>query len=172
MGVFHAAIVLGAHDGMAICPNPDNLNAKLFGWNAYTATCLFLTIFVGGPIRITAVSTLGDDFLGALTPPDYLITTGVYRYIQHPGYTGQIIILATNLAMVFRWDGVLACFVPGRFLKDIQGYGVITCCLIILAMVQGLPRHVKIEEALLKNAFGKKWERWHASTKRFIPGVF
>jgi protein-S-isoprenylcysteine O-methyltransferase Ste14 len=171
-GVFHASLALGARHAVAVCPRHDNLNSELFAWNSYTAACLFITICIGGPVRIAAVATLGDDFLGELTPPPQLVTTGVYRYIQHPGYTGQIIILAANLALLFRWDGALACYLPAAFLKDVRGYGFITCALIILALVQGLPKHVKVEEALLRNAYGKKWERWHQSTKRFGPGVF
>ncbi|KAI9163844.1 hypothetical protein HJFPF1_05472 [Paramyrothecium foliicola] len=172
VGLLHASLSLGTDRVAPFCPNPDSLNAKLFEWNSYTAACLFLAIFVAGPVRLSAVSTLGDDFLDAFTPPDTLITTGIYRYIQHPGYTGQVLILAVNLALLFRWDGAIGCFIPGTLLKDVQGWGFITCCVVILAMVKGLPQHVKIEETILKNAFGKKWERWHGSTKRFIPGVF
>jgi protein-S-isoprenylcysteine O-methyltransferase Ste14 len=30
---------------------------------------------------------------------------------------------------------------------------------------------VKDEEEMLKGQFGKEWEEWHRSTKRFIPGI-
>jgi protein-S-isoprenylcysteine O-methyltransferase Ste14 len=31
---------------------------------------------------------------------------------------------------------------------------------------------VKDEEGMLKETFGKEWEDWNRSTRRFIPGLF
>jgi len=28
------------------------------------------------------------------------------------------------------------------------------------------------EEDMLRKAFGKEWEEWHAKTARFVPGIF
>ncbi|KFA79643.1 hypothetical protein S40288_04092 [Stachybotrys chartarum IBT 40288] len=171
LAVCHASVALNLDDPSPMCRHPENLNGSLFRWNAYTAACLLMIVVVAGPLRLAAVAALGSDFIGDMAPPPKLVTWGVYRYVQHPGYTGQVAVLASNLAMLFRWDGVLGCWIPGNLLKDVQGWGFVTFCLVMVALVQGLPRHVMVEELLLKNAFGRSWERWHASTWRFIPGL-
>lgn len=172
LGLYHANIVLFKdHGDSFMCPNSDNLNPDLFRWTTSTAFCMFVIIFIAAPLRILAVTTLGENFLGSLTPPENLVTVGVYRYIQHPGYTGQVMILTMNMAIIFRWDGALACWLPAFFLEDVSGLGFIICCVVIFMMVQSLPQHIRVEEALLQHAFGQKWEKWNKCTKRFVPGV-
>lgn len=41
----------------------------------------------------------------------------------------------------------------------------------VWAAVGGMVVRVRDEERMLKKEFGGEWEKWHAGTRRFIPGV-
>ncbi|KAJ4005878.1 hypothetical protein NW752_001121 [Fusarium irregulare] len=172
IGIFHALVVLGYSDNSLICPHPENLNNELFGWNPYTLAYLFLIICIGGPLRLTAFAQLGSNFTFKLGPPNTLTTDGMYRYMQHPGYTGQIVVLVINLAMFLRWDGVLGCLIPHGMQSKLSGWGLICCSVLVFGMLRRLMMRVKDEEEMLKETFGEKWVAWSWVTARFIPGVF
>lgn len=38
-------------------------------------------------------------------------------------------------------------------------------------MVLATVRRIKDEEVMMRREFGEEWERWHARTKRLVPGV-
>ena len=155
-----------------ICPYPSNLNASLFNWSPYTATCLFLIICIGAPLRFAAYRGLGKNFTFRLAPPDQLVTTGIYRYVQHPSYTGQMIVILNNLLLLFRWDGAFGCWVPPSIIAGVRGLGPLFFVAVFVAIASIQVVRMRDEEAMLKERFGEKWERWHRSTKRLIPGVF
>lgn len=172
VGIFHALISMGYGDSSLVCPRPENLNSELFSWNTYTLACLSMIILVGGPLRLTAFAHLGKNFTFQLGPPDTLMTDGIYRYIQHPGYTGQIVVLVVNLALFLRWDGAFGCWVPQGFRSTFRGWGLIFCLVLVFGILRRLVMRVKDEEKMLKDTFGEKWFAWSRATARFIPGVF
>ncbi|KAH7237155.1 uncharacterized protein BKA55DRAFT_579186 [Fusarium redolens] len=172
VGVFHSLIVLGYSDSNLVCPHPKNLNKELFNWNAYTVACLLMIIFVGGPLRLTAFAQLGSNFTFQLGPPDTLMTGGIYRYIQHPGYTGQIVVLVVNLALFLRWDGAFGCWLSHDMRIAVNGWGLICCLVLVFGILRRLMMRVKDEEKMLKETFAEEWVAWSRVTARFIPGVF
>ncbi|OJJ50677.1 hypothetical protein ASPZODRAFT_126597, partial [Penicilliopsis zonata CBS 506.65] len=92
-----------------ICPYGANLNEALFSWT-WTSGVALLAIFVGAAVRLSAFHRLGSNFTFHLTAPDRLVTTGVYRFIQHPGYTGQFLVCGGCIGLLLRWDGTPACW--------------------------------------------------------------
>ncbi|KAI5464815.1 hypothetical protein BGZ63DRAFT_378749 [Mariannaea sp. PMI_226] len=171
LGIYHGALVLTNLSASPICPAPGNLNTNLFSWNAYTAACLFSIICVGGPLRLTAFAGLGQNFTFRLGPPDRLITGGIYQYIQHPSYTGQMLVLVANLALFIRWDGPLSCWIPASVSGLLDGWGLLLSSILVFGMFRKLVHRVKDEEVMLKETFGAEWVKWNQSTKRFIPWV-
>ncbi|KAK3356699.1 isoprenylcysteine carboxyl methyltransferase [Lasiosphaeria hispida] len=156
------------------CPNPDNLSPILFTWTPF-ATAVIAIIAIAAPIRLLAFEQLGENFTFRLARPKTkrLVTTGLYRFVQHPSYPTNWLILVANLALLLRLDGVLGCFLPNAVVKFAMGGGV---WLGVLVGVGGLAMwgvwtRVKHEEAMLKEVFGKEWEEYHARTKRFVPWV-
>jgi protein-S-isoprenylcysteine O-methyltransferase Ste14 len=78
-----------------------------------------------------------------------LITTGPYRFIRHPRYTG-ILSLGLGIALLFQsWIGPL--FLPW-----------------VLALIL---YRVHDEEIMLQTKFGKSWQEYTKRSKRFIPGI-
>jgi protein-S-isoprenylcysteine O-methyltransferase Ste14 len=173
IGLYHAAMaVLVVPDNRGyLCQHPENLNRGLFGWNIYTALCLFLIICVGGPLRLASFSGLGQNFTFRLGPPSKLVTSGVYRHMQHPSYTGQILVLTTNLILYLRWDGVLGCWASDSCLARLRGWGLPVFAIIIFSIARKLMQRIMDEEEMLRHTFGPEWEKWHKSTPRFIPGI-
>ncbi|KAK9350263.1 hypothetical protein V1523DRAFT_420376 [Lipomyces doorenjongii] len=154
-----------------ICPNQSNLNPALFAWTPWTRTFLALIILVGAPIRLSAYGRLGKNFTFRLAPPDRLVTSGIYRYLQHPSYTGLVFIVMANVMLFYRWDASPACWIPATVLQRLDGSGAIVTGIVALLCTWGLMLRVWDEEKMLKEKFGKDWERWHHKTKRFVPGV-
>ncbi|KAF2274471.1 uncharacterized protein EI97DRAFT_435018 [Westerdykella ornata] len=160
----------------AICPTPGNLNGQLFTWSPYTATVLVI-ISISAPIRLLAYKDLGENFTFRLARPKRLITTGLYAYVQHPSYPTLWLILAANLGLLLRLDGVVGCILPTEVVTLGMGRGILGIWHAGLVGFMGVGLYatwlrVRDEEVMMKEEFGKEWEEYHARTKRFVPGIF
>ena len=100
------------------------------------------SIFVLGKYFSTSVRLLSDH---------KIVTTGPYRYIRHPAYTGSLLILL-GLGLASRtWGGTL----------------------IILAMFGiAFGYRIIIEEKMLTEQFGQDYGEYGKRTKRLIPFLF
>ncbi|KAJ5093571.1 Phospholipid methyltransferase [Penicillium angulare] len=154
-----------------LCPRPENLNPVLFSCSS-TSTIAILLVFIGAYVRLSAYGGLGRYFTFHLATPDQLVTSGIYRWMQHPSYTGQMSIVTGCMMLFMRWDGAPACWVEESTLSKLEGWGVPAFVLFMSISTWLLFLRVKDEEDMLKERFGKQWEEWHRSTKRFIPGLF
>jgi protein-S-isoprenylcysteine O-methyltransferase Ste14 len=170
-GIYHALLCLTYPNPPApLCPQPTNLSAFLFTWTPYSTICI-ATIFLGCYIRLTAFSTLGQSFTFRLKAPQKLITSGLYRYMQHPAYTGKSLTVYAAWALIHRPDGILGCWLPAWAVGATWFWRTLGC-LFLLAVLRVTWKRVSEEEAMMKETFGKEWEDWHARTSRFIPGLF
>ncbi|KAJ8104669.1 hypothetical protein ONZ43_g7742 [Nemania bipapillata] len=94
----------------------NGLNQSLITWSPATAVPLALILCAGVPLRLRSYATLGKNFTFALAEPDRLTTSGIYRYVQHPSYTGLVTLILCNVSLVGRIDGALSCwFAPTLF---------------------------------------------------------
>jgi protein-S-isoprenylcysteine O-methyltransferase Ste14 len=166
---YMTALVLLPEYHSKICLNPDLLNPDLITWSWYTSSFVGI-VLVSAAVRLRAYARLGRDFTFVLAKPDTLITTGIYHYVQHPSYTGLIVLNCAWYWIFMRLDGAAACVLPSW----IVGSKVLTLApaiVMTLVTVFGIRVRVKDEEEMLHKAFGREWEEYHAKTKRFIPGV-
>lgn len=85
-----------------------------------------------------------------LTENHHLITTGPYRYIQHPIYLAYCILFLSAFLLTCNW------------VIGITGLGIIL-------MLMTLRR--RKEEALLLEHFGDAYSEYQKATGRFIPGI-
>ncbi|GJC86148.1 hypothetical protein ColLi_08986 [Colletotrichum liriopes] len=150
----------------------NGLSASLTTWSCSTFLPLALLFFAGIPLRLGPYRALGKNFTFQLSKPDQLKTTGIYAYVQHPSYTGVMVLVLSNVALLARLDGVLSCWVPPEMHRSLRAVewvlGPAACSVFLF----GVWTRVREEERMLRAEFGEKWERWHASTARFIPHVF
>lgn len=80
---------------------------------------------------------------------DGLVTTGIYRYIRHPQYTG---IFLFTLGWILHWPSVITLIL----------WPVLTAAYVWLAL---------FEEGQAREEFGPQYEDYARHTKRFLPGI-
>ncbi|KAH7273251.1 hypothetical protein B0J15DRAFT_574189 [Fusarium solani] len=129
-------------------------------WSTATTIPLSLILCAGIPLRLIPCPSLGKNFTFALPLPDRLETNGFYRYMQHPSYTGLVVLVLSNIALLCRIDGAVSCWIPPSW----GGY--------ILVWLFGVWTRVRQEERMLRANFGVNWEEWHSKTPRFLPWRF
>lgn len=154
-----------------LCPRPWNLAEDLFTWSTITTLSL-LCSFLGAFIRLSAFGGLGKYFTFQLAAPDRLVTTGIYRFMQHPSYTGQILVTCPLLALILRSDAAAACFLDEKLFQILLELRWVALPVAVVVVGVVLTIRVRDEEAMLKEKFGDEWVEWNRRTKRFIPFVF
>lgn len=121
-----------------------------------TVTIRYLGLFLfvcGVLLRVSAIRNLGKFFTMDLSirKEHQLITTGVYKYIRHPSYTGIIIALTGAGLALNNWISLF--------------FGTI---LFFLAF----NKRISNEEKGLINCFGEEYIRYQKKTKRWIPFIY
>jgi len=110
-------------------------------------------IIVGLAVRWTAILTLWKYFTVdvSIVGDHRLVTTGLYKFVRHPAYTGSLLSFL-GLGLVFlNWLSLIVVVVP-----------------ITTAFVY----RIKVEEEALVTFFGEQYLRYCARTKRLIPGIY
>lgn len=137
-----AAEVLGRHGRL---PWPGGL-----AWPAVAGVVL---IAAGIGLRAWSITTLGRFFQYqiAIQPAHRVVTSGPYRHLRHPSYTAVALIL-TGIALACDdiWSLVAAAALAGT----------------------GLAVRIRAEERQLTQALGADYQRFAASRKRLVPGVW
>ncbi len=150
----------------------NGLNINLITWSAATSIPLSLIFCAGIPLRLVSYSSLGKNFTFTLAEPDRLTTTGIYRYVQHPSYTGIMVLAVCNVALLGRIDGVLSCWVPPRWYPASRALEWVLAPVGLAVVMLGMWTRVRQEERMLRAEFGAEWERWHSTTPRLMPWLF
>jgi len=107
---------------------------------------------IGTGIRVAGMIQLGVLFSGfvVVQKEHHLLTTGCYRWVRHPIYTGSLLAFAGGF-LVFRSQVVL---------------------LALPLYVWGTLWRIADEERLLAEAFGDEFEQYRARTWRLVPFVY
>jgi protein-S-isoprenylcysteine O-methyltransferase Ste14 len=107
---------------------------------------------VGSAIEIQAGRALGKHYshLVRILPDHKLIRHGVYKYIRHPVYLGEL----------------LTYFSIPLFFHSL--YGLIVMILLIPIIL----RRIRIEEQILIEKFGEKYRDYIKNSKKLIPYVY
>jgi protein-S-isoprenylcysteine O-methyltransferase Ste14 len=104
-------------------------------------------------IRAWAIITLGRFFQYSIRIQSghTVVTTGPYRFVRHPSYTGLILgVAGYALACGDVWSLVAAAALAGT----------------------GLTVRIRVEERQLHDALGADYDQFAAHRKRLIPGIF
>jgi protein-S-isoprenylcysteine O-methyltransferase Ste14 len=107
---------------------------------------------LGMGIRVAGMAQLGALFSGFVVVQEehHLITTGCYRWVRHPIYTGSLLAFA-GLFLVFRSQLVLLAF-PLYLLGTLW--------------------RVADEERLLAETFGAEYAHYRTHTWRLVPFIY
>ena len=111
-----------------------------------------LLIYAGIALRLYAIHVLGAFFttVVAVAPEQTVIETGPYRLIRHPSYTGFLITLLGFGLCLTNWLSLLV---------------IMTCALI------GFSYRIRVEEQVLQEQLGERYQEYMQRTKRLIPFV-
>ncbi len=148
----------------------NGFNTDLIRCSASTAAPLSL-LFIGVCLRLIPYASLGSNFTFFLSSPDHLVTTGIYRYVQHPSYVGLFLLVLANFMLLGRSDGIICCWLPPKWYRRVQGSAKLVLPAVLSALLFALRTRVIEEEMMLEKEFGKEWKMWNSNTARFIPGV-
>ncbi len=127
-------------------------HSMLGGAHWLRTTGLVLLIF-GLAIRWTAILTLGTTFSTnvAIHAAQTLRTTGPYRWMRHPSYTGMLVIFAAIGLYERNW---------------------ISLAVVLILPTAALLYRIHVEEMALTEAFGEQYLEYCKTTRRLVPGVF
>ena len=110
-------------------------------------------MLAGFAIRWTAIISLGSSFSTnvAIHSTQTLRTTGLFRWVRHPSYTGMLL----NFAAV-----------------GIYQRNWISLAIVIVFPTAALMYRIHVEESALREAFGAQYTEYSKSTSRLIPGIY
>ena len=130
---------------------------------------------IGAIIRVLAYRALGPDyaFVLSLREDHKLATRGVYSVVRHPAYSGYCLVcvgsVMCQLGSGSFWDSTLEQLAGQRVKYWVGG---LYAALQVLPVVAMFPR-MRLEDEVLRRAFGKQWEDWAARTRyKLAPYVF
>ncbi len=120
-----------------------------FSWFNIVGLIMFM---FGVSLYIKARMTLGQFFSEKLRllETHKLVTSGIYRYIRHPIYTAEMLLLLGFTLM----------------LNSIFGF------IVMLLFVPLILIRIPFEEAMLKEAFGQQYSDYMEQTKKLIPLLY
>jgi protein-S-isoprenylcysteine O-methyltransferase Ste14 len=112
-----------------------------------------VVMWLGLATRIWAVTTLGRSFRTTVEVDagQAVVSTGPYRWVRHPSYTGLLLIVTGFGLARGNWLSLLACLV-----------------LPLPAFV----RRIHVEEAELTRVLGDAYRSYEADTARLLPGIW
>ncbi|RPD55597.1 ICMT-domain-containing protein [Lentinus tigrinus ALCF2SS1-7] len=137
-----------------------------------SAVACFLAIS-GGLIRWWCHRTLGHHFTWEVGTRDghQLVTSGPYRIMRHPSYTGMFLQVSGNFMLLLS-DG--SFFAESGLRGTWVGKLVATAVMTHLTWVcTGMLYRTKTEDEMLKGEFRERWDAWSKKTPyRVIPFVY
>ncbi len=145
IGVSGAGQILSLVDWAHRQGAPDTLDA----WTG--SGILLLT--VGTAFRLWAIRTLRNNFAATvqIKPGQQLITSGPYRWLRHPSYTGAWLAMIGAALLMHSYHGLV-----------IMGPGMLLVYM----------RRIAVEERTLEQAFGAAYATMERNTQRLVPGVW
>ncbi len=111
-----------------------------------------IVMWLGLAIRVWAVAALGRAFRTTVEvdPDQRIVSTGPYRWVRHPSYTGLLLIVAGLGLAAGNWLALAGVALP----------------------LAALLWRIHVEEAELTRVLGQPYRIYRAETKGLIPGVW
>ena len=125
---------------------------RIHSWNTFFAAGMAL-FAAGLLIRLLSIATLKRFFTYsvAAVQEQKIIDTGVYKYIRHPGYLGQLVIFLGISISISNGLSILAMMIP------------VAC---------GYAYRITVEEKFMEVQFGSEYQDYQKRTKKIIPFVY
>ncbi len=125
---------------------------RIHDWNTFFAIGIALFV-IGLMIRIHSILTLKQYFTYSVAKVENhkLIETGLYKFIRHPGYLGQLIIFIGISTSISNWLSIPFMVIP---------------------VAIGYIYRIKVEERFMIEQMGEKYLNYQKRTKSLIPMIY
>jgi protein-S-isoprenylcysteine O-methyltransferase Ste14 len=112
-----------------------------------------IVMWLGLAIRVWAIAALGRAFRTTVEvdPGQDVVSTGPYRWVRHPSYSGLLLIVTGSGLAAGNWLALAICAV---------------------LPLPAVLRRIQVEEAELTGVLGDRYRAYQAETKRLIPGLW
>ncbi len=124
----------------------------VYPWNTFFIIGLTL-IVIGLVIRVHSITTLKQFFTYSVARVENhkIIDTGLYKFIRHPGYLGQLIIFMGISTAISNWLSIL---------------------IMMISIICGYFYRIKVEERFMIEQLGDDYLNYQKRTKRIIPLLY
>jgi protein-S-isoprenylcysteine O-methyltransferase Ste14 len=125
---------------------------RIYHWDLLF-TIGFILIFAGLIIRVKSILTLKQQFTYTVTKIENheLVESGLYKYIRHPGYLGQLIIFLGVSTSLSNWISILCMIIPVSL---------------------GYIYRIRVEEKFMTQQLGQRYLDYQKNTKKLIPLIY
>jgi len=125
---------------------------RIYDWNTFFIVGMALFVF-GFIIRVHSLLTLKQYFTYSVAKVENhkIIETGLYKFIRHPGYLGQLLIFIGISTSISNWLSILAMMVP---------------------ITLGYLYRINVEERFMLEQLGEDYSNYQERTKRLIPMIY
>lgn len=125
---------------------------RIYYWNTFFVVGMALFV-IGFMIRIHSILTLKRYFTYSVVKVENhkIIETGLYKFIRHPGYLGQLIIFIGISTSISNWLSILIMMIP---------------------IAVGYIYRIKVEEIFMIEQMGENYLNYQKRTKRLIPMIY
>ncbi len=128
--------------------SPLRLPGRL-GWEIAGVAVMWL----GLALRVWAIAVLGKAFRTTVEvdPDQAVVDRGPYRWIRHPSYAGGLLLVIGFGVAAANWISLL---------------------LLVIVPFYAMSRRIDVEERAMIETLGGAYERYRATTKRLVPGLW
>jgi protein-S-isoprenylcysteine O-methyltransferase Ste14 len=125
---------------------------RIYDWNTFFAIGMALVV-IGFVIRIHSILALKQYFTYSVAKVENhkIIETGLYKFIRHPGYLGQLIIFIGISTSISNWLSILV---------------------MMISVTLGYFYRIKVEERFMLEQLGEVYFNYQERTKRLIPMIY
>ena len=125
---------------------------RIYPWNTFFGIGIAL-FAIGCIIRISSILTLNQYFTYSVAKVENhkIVENGLYKFIRHPGYLGQLIIFLGISISISNWLSILLMMIPVTF---------------------GYLYRIKVEEKFMGDQLGEDYKNYQDRTKRIIPLLY
>lgn len=125
---------------------------RVYPWNTFFGIGMAL-VATGLAVRVHSILTLKQFFTYSVATVEdqKVIETGLYKFIRHPGYLGQLMIFLGISISISNWLSVLTMMVP---------------------VTLGYLCRIRVEERFMVKQLGEDYVNYQARTERLIPRIY
>ena len=125
---------------------------RVYPWNTFFGIGMTLAV-VGLVVRVHSILTLKQFFTYSVVRVENqkVMETGLYKFIRHPGYLGQLMIFIGISVSISNWLSVLTMMIP---------------------VTLGYLYRIRMEERFMVKQLGDSYLNYQARTKKIIPRLY